>query len=102
MQYVAIPLLFGFLTGFAGSRKGSSFLIWFVVGAVVPVIGLVAVLLSRDENDDPRRECPRCGKLLPIAAQVCLRCGEDLDYPDELIVLPGHGQAPARSERSQT
>lgn len=91
MRYVAIPLVFAFLTGFAGSRKGSSFMIWFLVGAVLPVIGLVAALLSRNENDDPRRECPRCGKLLPIAAQVCLRCGEDMDYPDELVMPKAYG-----------
>lgn len=85
MQYIAIPLFFGCVTGIIGGRKGSSFLVWFLVGAILPVIGLVAVLLSRDENVDPRRECPRCGNLLPITAQVCLRCGEDMDYPAELV-----------------
>lgn len=86
MAYFAIPLFFGFVTGIVGRAKGSSFFIWFLVGFILPAIGLVAAILSRNETYDPRRECPGCGNLLPIAAQVCARCGEDLSYPDELVV----------------
>lgn len=89
MIYFAIPIFFGFLTGFVGARKGSSFFIWFLVGFILPVIGLVAAILSRNESEDPRRECTNCGKLLPISTQVCPRCGEDLEYPDEILVPIG-------------
>lgn len=89
MEYFAIPLFFGFVTGVVGKRKGSSFFVWYLVGFILPAIGLVAAILSRDENEDPRRECPQCGKLLPISAQICVRCGEDLEYPDEILVPIG-------------
>ena len=34
--YVIIALLFGIATAFVGRGKGSSFLIWFLIGTVVP------------------------------------------------------------------
>lgn len=86
MEFLIIPIFFGVLTGWVGHRKGSSFFIWFLAGFILPLIGLIAAFASRNENEDPRRECPNCNKILPISAQVCTRCGEDLDYPDELIV----------------
>jgi hypothetical protein len=86
VQYILIPLIFGVITGAVGRRKGSSFLLWFATGALLPAIGLAAVFMSRNEKEDPSRECPNCHKLLPVSAQVCMRCGEDLEYPEEFVV----------------
>lgn len=93
MEYFIIPFLFGLATGFVGWRKGSSFMIWCAVGFLLPAIGLTAALLSQSQLRDPRRECPTCHKTLPISAQVCMRCGEDLEYPEEFVVV-GSGNAP--------
>jgi hypothetical protein len=90
MEYAAVFLVFAFVTGFIGRQKGSSFFIWFLVGGLIPIFGLVAVLLSRTERQDPRRECPNCHNLVGIAVQVCPRCGEDMDYPDELVPPKGY------------
>lgn len=94
MEYLVIPLFFGTITATVGRLKGSSFFIWFLVGAIVPVFGLIAAMMSRNERHDPRRECPRCGKVLTITAQVCTRCGEDLEYPEQLVVPAAHGISP--------
>jgi hypothetical protein len=80
--YVIIALTFGVATGVIGRAKGSSFLIWFVVGAVVPVLGLIGVILYRPETQEPERRCPTCGKPLKLYVQVCPRCGTDLYLPD--------------------
>ncbi|MFY9487332.1 MAG: hypothetical protein WAP35_01355 [Solirubrobacterales bacterium] len=93
MQYLLIPTVLGAITGVVGRRKGMSFPLWFVIGFILPFIGLTAAILSRDERQDPRRECPRCAKLLPITAQVCMRCGEDIEYPDELVIPEAHERA---------
>jgi len=77
-----IILSFGLATGLIGRAKGSSFFIWFLVGAVLPLIGLVAVILYRFEADEPERRCPRCGRVQKIYVQVCRACGEDLYLPD--------------------
>ncbi len=76
--YVVIAIFFGLATGIVGRMKGSSFFLWFVVGAVLPVAGLIAALLYRWENREPKMRCPTCGKVMPISVQVCTRCGEDI------------------------
>ncbi len=91
--YIAIALSLGLATGLVGRAKGSSFWIWFLVGAVLPGLGLIAALLYRVERDEPERRCPRCGAVQKLYVQVCRSCGEDLYLPDPSEVRPGRGPA---------
>jgi uncharacterized paraquat-inducible protein A len=86
LQYLSIVFFFGLATGIIGRAKGSSFWIWFLVGAVLPILGLVAVILSRFEKDEPERQCPNCYKAVKLYVQVCPRCGTDLYLPDPAAV----------------
>lgn len=86
MAYLIICLFFGLAGGIVGRMKGSSFVLWFLISAIVPVFGLLAAVLYRFETDEVRRQCPRCGKLVKLHDQVCMRCGMDMDFPDEAIV----------------
>ena len=85
MAYLIICLFFGLAGGLVGKAKGSSFVLWFVISAAVPVLGLLAAVLYRFERDEVRRQCPRCGKLVKLHDQVCMRCGLDMDFPDQAI-----------------
>ena len=89
LPYVIIAVSSGLATGIIGRAKGSSFLLWFIVGAVVPILGLIAVVLYRGEQDEPERRCPNCGKVVKLYVQVCPRCGTDLFLPDPSEVRPG-------------
>lgn len=89
--YVIIAVTSGIATGVIGRAKGSSFLIWFMVGLVLPLIGLVAVVLYRSEREEPERDCPTCGRVVKLYVQVCPRCGTDLYLPDPAEVRPGPG-----------
>ena len=84
--YIVIALMFGIGTGMVWRSKGSSFFIWFLIGAVLPILGTVAALLYRYERDEPRRRCDECGQLMPMSQQVCRRCGADQEAPRELFV----------------
>ena len=86
MIYLLVALWFGVATGIVGRIRGSSFWIWFLIGAVVPLLGLLAVVLYRVDKDEPERECPRCHKRLKLYVQVCPRCGTDLYLPDRAAV----------------
>jgi hypothetical protein len=86
MPYLIIAFCFGLAGGVVGRMKGSSFVLWFAISAIVPVIGLIAAILYRYESDEVRRQCPRCGKIVKLYDQVCMRCGEDLDFPETAIV----------------
>ena len=86
LEYIPIIVTFGLATGFVGRGKGSSFWIWFIVGAVLPVLGLIAVILYRVEKNEPERQCPNCLKPLKLYVQVCPRCGTDIYLPDPRAV----------------
>jgi hypothetical protein len=85
LEYVVVAFFFGLATGVVGKIKGSSFFIWFLIGAVLPVAGLLAAIFSRWESAELRRRCEECGAVVPISDQVCKRCGRDLDFPSEAI-----------------
>ena len=84
MAYLVICFFCGLSAGVIGKWKGSSFLIWFLLGAVLPLLGTVAALLWRFEDNEPRRRCEECGNLVPLYQQVCNHCGRDLDWPEHL------------------
>jgi hypothetical protein len=94
MQYLVICLSFGLAGGLVGRIKGSSFVLWFAISALVPVIGLIAAVAYRFERDELRRQCPRCGAVLKLYDQVCMRCGEDLDFPETAILPESAAPAP--------
>ncbi len=86
MAYLVICLFFGLAGGWVARIKGSSFVLWFLISALLPFIGLLAAVLYRVERDEVRRQCPRCGNVLKLYDQVCMRCGEDMDFPERAIV----------------
>jgi hypothetical protein len=88
MQWLVLAFFFGLSAGGIGKMKGSSFFIWFLVGAVLPFFGTVAAVMYRWERDEPRRRCDECGRVMAMSDQVCRRCGADQGMPSELVV-PG-------------
>lgn len=85
MEYLIIASVSGVWAGLIGRSKGSSPVIWFVVGAVVPFLGVLIAALYRHEDDELRRQCPTCGRVVPIYDALCTRCGTELDFPDVAI-----------------
>jgi hypothetical protein len=83
--YLIFALWFGIATGVVGKIKGSSAILWFLIGAAVPVLGLVCAVLYRSERDELRRQCPTCGKVVKLHDAMCMRCGTDLEFPERAI-----------------
>ena len=84
--YILICLTSGIAAGLIARGKSSSFALWFLIGAVVPILGVVAAILNRSEDDEPERRCPNCNKIVKLYVQVCPRCGTDLYLPDPATV----------------
>lgn len=82
MVFLLISVVFGLIGGFVGRAKGSSFVLWAIVCAIPPYVGLLAVAFYRDERDEPTGECPGCGKTVPLYQALCTRCGTELEHPD--------------------
>jgi hypothetical protein len=85
MAYLVIAASFGVAGGIVGKIKGSSFVLWFLISAAVPFIGLIAAIAYRFERDELRRQCPQCGRVTKIYDALCTRCGTELEYPDVAI-----------------
>jgi hypothetical protein len=83
--YLVFALWFGIATAVVGKIKGSSAILWFLIGACVPVLGLACAVLYRSERDEVRRQCPTCGRLVKLHDAMCMRCGTDLEFPDMAI-----------------
>ena len=94
MPFLVIAFFFGLAGGVIGKIKGSSFLLWFLLSAIPPFIGLVAAVLYRNEYDEPHRRCPTCRKIVPVYDALCMRCGTELEFPE-------HAR-PSRPSRSLT
>jgi hypothetical protein len=84
-EFLVIAFFFGLSAGTIGKIKGSSFLIWFLIGFGLPLLGTLAALLYRWERYEPRRRCEECGAVVPLHDQVCMRCGRDLEWPEEAL-----------------
>lgn len=85
MAYVVTVLALGLAGGVVGKLKGSSFLLWFLISALLPVFGLVAALVYRFESHELRRQCPGCGRVIKLHDALCTACGTELDFPDVAI-----------------
>jgi hypothetical protein len=83
--YVVIAFFFGLAGGIVGRIKGSSFLLWFLISALVPFLGLLTAIFYRWENQELRRQCPTCGKVVKLYDAVCMKCGTELEFPDVAI-----------------
>ncbi len=69
--------------------KGSSFLLWFFISGLVPIAGLLAAVFYRWEDRELRRQCPRCGRVVKLYDAKCMRCGEELAFPERARCLRG-------------
>ena len=84
--YVVICLFFGLAGGLIGRMKGSSFWLWFLIAALVPFAGLLAAVFYRWDSRELRRQCPGCGSVVKLYDAKCMRCGEELEFPEVAIV----------------
>ncbi len=87
MTYVVICLVSGLVGAVIASRKGSSFPVWFLISAVIPLLGPIAAALYRRESETPLRRCPVCGSSTRIYDAMCMSCGNDLDYPQGAEII---------------
>ncbi len=82
---IVIMFFFGLAGGIVGRIKGSSFFLWFLISGLVPFLGLLTAILYRWENQELRRQCPGCGRVVKLHDALCTNCGTELEFPDVAI-----------------
>lgn len=85
MGLIVILIFFGLAGGIVGRIKGSSFFLWFMISGLVPFIGLLTAICYRFDNEELRRQCPGCGRVVKLHDALCTRCGTELEFPDVAI-----------------
>src|SRR5437868_3894771 len=85
MGLVVIMFFFGLAGGIVGKLKGSSFFVWFLISGTVPFLGLLTAVCWRLDNEELRRQCPGCGRIIKLHDAVCMACGTELEFPDVAI-----------------
>lgn len=100
MAYVIVAICFGLSGGIVGKIKGSSFLLWFLISGLVPVIGLLAAIAYRFERDEFRRRCPTCGRVTKIYDAICTRCGTEFEFPERAIAPESWEPPPSATIRA--
>jgi hypothetical protein len=83
VSYLVIAFFFGLAGAWVARSKGNSWWVWFLISATVPGVGLVAAVLYRSEGEEPRRQCPTCGRICMLHDALCTRCGTELEWPEE-------------------
>jgi hypothetical protein len=96
--YLLICLWFGVAGAVVARMKGSSMFLWFLISAILPVFGLLALVLYRSDREELRRQCPGCGRVVKLHDALCTRCGTELEFPDVAIV--SEAEAATRGPRS--
>jgi hypothetical protein len=83
--YLLFCVWFGIAGAVVARIKGVSMALGFLISAVLPVLGLLALVLYRSDRDELRRQCPGCGKVVPLHDALCTRCGTELEFPQVAI-----------------
>ena len=86
MEFLVILFFFGLSGGVVAKIRGNSFLIWFLIAFCLPFFGTIAAMLYRSERREPKRRCEECGNVVQLHDQVCMRCGRDLEWPEEALI----------------
>ena len=85
MIYLVVCAWFGVAGAVVARIKGVSMILGFLISAILPLFGLIALALYRSDRDELRRQCPGCGKVVPLHDALCTRCGTELEFPDVAI-----------------
>jgi len=80
--YLVLCAWFGIAGAVVARIKGVSMLLGFLISAILPVLGLLVLVLYRSDRDEPRRQCPGCGRVVPLHDALCTRCGTELEFPE--------------------
>jgi hypothetical protein len=94
---LVILFFFGLAGGIVARIKGSSFVVWFLISFSVPFVGLLTAVFYRYENQELRRQCPRCQRVVKLYDAVCMHCGYELEFPEVAISSEARSAA-VRSE----
>ena len=58
-----------------------------MISGILPLLGPLGALFYRRETEESLRRCPGCGTAVRLYDAMCMRCGTDLEFPDEAEII---------------
>ena len=58
-----------------------------MISGIVPLLGPLVAIVYRRETEEALRICPGCGAAVRHYDALCMRCGTELEYPDEAELI---------------
>jgi len=87
LAILIIGALVGLIPATIGSRKGGSFVLWWLYGGMFFIVALPHALLMKADRRhvewrqlmDGMRKCPHCAEMVKAEAKICRYCQRELD-----------------------
>ncbi len=87
----ALNVLIGIVPALIASRKGRSFIKWWIYGTLIFIVALIHALvvkpdiesIDRKKAEKGFRKCPFCAEWIRNEAKICHYCNREIQFPKE-------------------
>ena len=84
---IIVGIFFGVVAAVIARYKGRNEFVWFVVGFLFQIIGLIVVFFPPVVKMGVNKLCPRCAEIVKANATLCKHCHSPLDVYYEAKVV---------------
>ncbi len=86
-ELLMIAVLLGLIPAVIAQRKGESFVVWWIYGALLFIVALPHALLTKANPKAIEsqalqaggKKCPFCAEVIKAEAKACKHCGRDVE-----------------------